>query len=98
MYVSCQMVQRELITHSCFRLGLERCRAPGAGNMALPFVCPLDYVFDPGQFDDAGRQHGTSIDIRDHNFFQHPELPQKLKVQLTVHGDSNPTELKALAS
>ena len=62
------------------RSGLERCRAPGAPSTALPFTCPLDYVFDPSSFEDAGRQHGHRVEIRDHTFFQHPQLPQKLKV------------------
>lgn len=49
--------------------------------MALPFVCPLDYVFNPGDFEDSGRQHGPSVGIRDHSFFRHPNLPQRLKVR-----------------
>ena len=70
---------------SIFRIGLERCRAPGAPSTAIPFVCPLDYVFNPGDFDDAGRQHGSKVDIRDHNFFQHPKVPQNVKVSRDSH-------------
>ena len=70
-----------LTLHYCApRSGLNRCRAPGVKDMKLPFTCPLDYVFNPGDFEDAGRQHGPKIDVRDHSFFDHPGLPKKLKV------------------
>ena len=43
-------------------------------------MCPLDYVWDPGHFDDAAKEHGPRIDIREHNFLDRAELPSTVKV------------------
>ena len=66
------------------REGLEQCRAPGAPDMPLPFTCPLDYVLDPGLFDDPGRHHGSRVDIREHTFLEHPMLPQAVRVSFCM--------------
>ncbi|KAK9909514.1 hypothetical protein WJX75_003420 [Coccomyxa subellipsoidea] len=58
---------------------LERCRAPGAGRMQLPFVCPLDQILRPSHFGDAPELYGPPIAFREHSFWDNPDTPAELK-------------------
>lgn len=49
--------------------------------MPLPFTCPLDYVIEPNQLDDTGRDHGPRIDFREHNFLQRQPRSSVLNVR-----------------
>lgn len=62
------------------RSPLERCRAPGAGRMQLPFVCPLDQILRPSHFGDAPELYGPPIAFREHSFWDNPDTPAELKV------------------
>ena len=62
------------------RAPLERCRAPGAMRMQLPFVCPLDHVLQLAHLDDDPATYGTPISYREHSFLDNPATPDHLKV------------------
>ena len=53
------------------------CRAPGSEHQAtLPFVCPLDHIFDPQSLFDSDRQ---MISFREHNFLDNPRVPDAIR-------------------
>ena len=65
------------------------CRAPGAEHHAtLPFVCPLDHIFDPGSLFDPDVQ---VVGMREHNFLENPRVPEEVRQSLArvrvVRGD-----------
>ena len=75
------------LTFHC-RIGVERCRAPGAPDMQLPFTCPLDHVLKPTQFDDELREYGPRVDYREYSFLDNPLLPKSMqasKFQVTIY-------------
>ena len=58
---------------------LQRCRLPGATRLVLPFVCPLDHIFEPFHFDDKPEQFGPPIAYREHSFFENDRTPSAIK-------------------
>lgn len=63
------------------RLPLQRCRAPGAERLWIPFSCPLDHVLHTGHFADSPLTHGPAIDVREHGFLSNSRVPSVLKVE-----------------
>lgn len=51
---------------------LEDCRVAGAQSMALPFVCPFDFVFEPFWWD------ALNVSRRHASFWDDPRVPRSL--------------------
>ena len=63
-----------------------RCRVPGASKLQLPFICPMDHVFEPFHFDDRIEQFGLPFSFREYSFLENPRTALELKkstIQLT---------------
>jgi hypothetical protein len=46
-------------------------------RLRLPFVCPLDHIFEPFHFDDDEHKFGPAIRYREHSFLENERiLPQ----------------------
>lgn len=58
---------------------VERCRLPGATRMQLPFICPLDHIFEPFHFDDHPDRFGPAFAYREHSFFDNERTPSAVK-------------------
>lgn len=58
---------------------LHRCRLPGASKLQLPFICPLDHIFEPYNFDDHPREHGPALVYREHSFFENERTPDSIR-------------------
>eukprot|EP00892_Ulva_mutabilis_P009534 jgi/Ulvmu1/6953/UM033_0010.1 len=58
---------------------LDACRVPGASQTRLPFVCPLDHIFEPFHFDDKPEQFGPAIRFREHSFLDNKETPETIR-------------------
>ena len=52
---------------------LQRCRFPHVPEMALPFNCPMDSLYD------TQRWNRKNVRFREHTFLQNPNVPQALK-------------------
>ncbi|KAL4425402.1 hypothetical protein ABPG75_009418 [Micractinium tetrahymenae] len=61
-----------------------RCRTAEAQDMPLPVACPQDYLFQPGNYDDAPEQHGTPLSIREAGFLQNKHTPAEVKARDSV--------------
>jgi hypothetical protein len=48
------------------------CRMPGAESMPLPFLCPLDHIFDIGRWEDE------KLAYREAGFLANPRLPREV--------------------
>ena len=60
---------------------LSKCRMPMVPNMALPFNCPMDYLYLTDRWNDK------KVKYREHTFLANPNVPKELldnKVRLTV--------------
>lgn len=65
---------------------LQDCRVAGAEDMALPFVCPFDFVFEPYWWDTLGVQR------RHASFWTDPRVPAALlasTARLRIKGDGD---------
>lgn len=58
---------------------VDRCRLPGARKTQLPFVCPLDHIFEPFHFDDRTEQYGMPLPFREHSFLENPLTAASVK-------------------
>ena len=53
------------------------CRSPGSERQAtLPFVCPLDHIFDPQSLFDPDVQ---LVGVREYNFLDNPRVPDEVR-------------------
>lgn len=50
----------------------DQCHTPGASELRYPYVCPADYLFWPGRFED----------FRVYSFLDHPAMPGSVKARL----------------
>lgn len=56
-----------------------RCRTAEAQDMPFPVACPQDYLFQPGNYDDAPGQHGTPLALREAGFLHSRRTPAEVK-------------------
>lgn len=64
------------------RAPLDRCRAPGGGRLELPFVCPMDHIFQPAHFADEPALHGPPLFVREHSFLENQAVPRSVFVSV----------------
>lgn len=67
--------------------GVEKCRAAGASQMRLPYVCPLDHVINPSHFDDGAAE--VKVSMREYSLLDNPRCPQTIK-QSVIYVKSSP--------
>lgn len=67
-------------TRAACRAPLDRCRAPGGGRLELPFVCPMDHIFQQAHFADSPELHGPPLLVREHSFLENPAVPSSVMV------------------
>jgi len=58
---------------------LDECRVPGAMQTRLPFVCPLDHIFEPFHFDDDPKKFGPPVRFREHSFLDSQDTPNTIR-------------------
>lgn len=63
---------------------LHRCRLPGARKLQLPFICPLDHIFEPFHFDDNPTSFGPPFAYREHSFLENERTPPEVKNGVTL--------------
>ena len=64
------------------RAPLDRCRAPGGGRLELPFVCPMDHIFQQAHFADEPALHGPPLFVREHSFLENQAVPRSVFVSV----------------
>lgn len=59
---------------------LDRCRIPGAEAVPLPFTCPMDHVFEPGNLEQRMEGGEPLVPFREYSFLGNPRTPAVVKV------------------
>ena len=62
---------------------VEACRIPGATSTRLPFVCPMDHILEPFNFDDKPGDLGPALAFREYSFLSNERTPAAVLVRLT---------------
>lgn len=74
---------------------LHRCRIPGSDAEDLPFICPMDHIFELQQM--APQVFG--LPIREHSFFDNPRGPESRPSDAVIlHSRAAPPPTSSVAA